>query len=222
MRQFRSTWLALVGGALLIALSVSAAFGADPADPEGNRGQTVAAFVHDLVFGSDTQTDEDHSDDTEESSDEQSEDTDESTDEEATDEEQSEDTEESTDASAGGDSATGAEHGACVSEEASDKTDETSEDGTHGAVVNEAARVTCWEPADADGSSTEEDTSETDAAAETAALSDKEQRKADRDAAKAEAKAARETLKAEGLAAREAWKASHTSGGGNGRGHGRP
>ena len=51
MQRFRNTWVALVGGALLLALSVSAAFGADPANSDGNRGQSVAAFVHDMVFG---------------------------------------------------------------------------------------------------------------------------------------------------------------------------
>src|SRR6187549_2258839 len=58
MQRFRNTWVALVGGALLLVLSVSAAFGADPADSDGNRGQSVAAFVHDMVFGTDDGTDD--------------------------------------------------------------------------------------------------------------------------------------------------------------------
>ena len=37
---------------LVTALSVSAAFGADPTS-DGPRGQSVAAFVHELIFGPD-------------------------------------------------------------------------------------------------------------------------------------------------------------------------
>ena len=82
MRTFRRSWLALFGGILLLALSVSAAFGAKPSGAESNRGQTVAAFVHELVFGTDADDDED----------EESEDADESEDsEEDSDAEDSED-----------------------------------------------------------------------------------------------------------------------------------
>ena len=88
MQRFRSTWLALMGGALLIVLSVSAAFGANPSGTaEGTRGQTIAAFVHDLVFGSDeladdeTEQDDDDSDESDEDTDEESDDSDEETDE---------------------------------------------------------------------------------------------------------------------------------------------
>ena len=62
MRTFRRSWLALFGGILLLALSVSAAFGAKPSGAESNRGQTVAAFVHDVVFGDQTDADEGESD----------------------------------------------------------------------------------------------------------------------------------------------------------------
>ena len=51
MHTFRRSWLALLGGILLLALSVSAAFGAKPSGAESNRGQTVATCVHDVVFG---------------------------------------------------------------------------------------------------------------------------------------------------------------------------
>src|SRR5690606_32414736 len=39
MQRLRSTWMALMAGALLITLSVSAAFGADPVAEKANRGQ---------------------------------------------------------------------------------------------------------------------------------------------------------------------------------------
>ena len=59
MRQFRTMWLAVIGGLLLIALSVSVAFGAKPIDTEPNRGQQVSAFVHDLIFGTDDEPEDD-------------------------------------------------------------------------------------------------------------------------------------------------------------------
>ena len=61
MHTFRRSWLALFGGILLLALSVSAAFGAKPSGTEGNRGQTVATFVHDVVFGDQADADDDES-----------------------------------------------------------------------------------------------------------------------------------------------------------------
>ena len=68
MYKFRSTWLALIGGAFLVTLSISAAFGADPADETSNRGQTIAGFVHDLVLGDNAPTDDevDQDEDTDE------------------------------------------------------------------------------------------------------------------------------------------------------------
>jgi hypothetical protein len=45
MSKFRTRWLALFGGVTLIALSMSSALGAKPAD---NRGMQVSAFVHSL------------------------------------------------------------------------------------------------------------------------------------------------------------------------------
>ncbi|MEO6579101.1 MAG: hypothetical protein ABIO99_09430 [Candidatus Limnocylindria bacterium] len=51
MQRFRNSWLALVGGAILVTLSVSAAFGSAPsASADGTRGQTIAGFVHGLLF----------------------------------------------------------------------------------------------------------------------------------------------------------------------------
>src|SRR5688500_4461581 len=130
MQKLRSTWLALMGGAFLVALSVSAAFGAPPTGTDGPRGQTVAAFVHELVFGADEETDADEL-------------INETEDEAA--EEGSEEDEELAEELLVEDGEVFDSHSECVSAEASDKTDETAEDGNHGAVVSEAAH-TC--PAD--------------------------------------------------------------------------
>ncbi len=51
MHRLRSTWFALIGGAILVTLSVSAAFGSAPSSSaDGTRGQTIAGFVHGLLF----------------------------------------------------------------------------------------------------------------------------------------------------------------------------
>lgn len=58
MQRFRNSWLALVGGAILVTLSISAAFGAAPsASADGARGQTIAGFVHGLPFNGGTPDD---------------------------------------------------------------------------------------------------------------------------------------------------------------------
>ena len=131
MHRLRERWVALLGGALLVTLSVSTAFGADPADEtDGPRGQTIAGFVHSLIFTQDEPTD----------------------DETVVEEEQLED--EVIEGEPGGeliegDVASGAEHGACVAEVAqSDEVGGTNEN--HGGAVSEAARVTCWETEEAD------------------------------------------------------------------------
>ena len=151
MHTFRRAWLALMGAILIVTLSVSAAFGAKPIDTaEGPRGQSVAAFVHDLVFGSD-ETDEDEVVEEDESSEDEEEDSDdEESEEEDTDEESEEVEEDSEEVEETGETASGQEHGECVSEEASDKTDEVDEEGNHGSVVSVAARETCWEPEESD------------------------------------------------------------------------
>jgi hypothetical protein len=204
MHTFRKTWLVLMGAILLVTLSVSAAFGAKPdAAAEGNRGQTVASFVHELVFGLDEETDE-------ETEQEEDEDVDEDLDED-TDEDLDEDSDEdSEDVEGSEERATGAEHGACVSEEASSKEDETEADGNHGAVVSLAARETCWEPAEADEATEgEEDTEEaSDEEDESDLTSAQEQRKADREAARAEKKAARAEARAAARADRVSAKAA--------------
>ena len=138
MHRLRERWVALLGGALLVTLSVSTAFGADPADEtDGPRGQTIAGFVHSLIFTEDEPTD----------------------DETVVEEEQLED--EVIEGEPGGeliegDVASGAEHGACVSEVAqSDEVGGTNEN--HGGAVSEAARVTCWETEETDDELTPEE-----------------------------------------------------------------
>ena len=150
MQRFRSSWLALIGGALLITLSVSAAFGAAPANTrEATRGQTIAAFVHELVFGAD-ETPEDEAEIEEEDLDEEVgdalEDPEEELDDEATEEADA--------------------HGECVSEVAQDGEAIGGLNENHGGAVSEAAQVTCWEtdedPELADPEEDEEDLEETD------------------------------------------------------------
>src|SRR5688500_16072749 len=126
MQKLRSTWLALMGGAFLVALSVSAAFGAPPTGTDGPRGQTVAAFVHELVFGADEETDADEL-------------INETEDEAA--EEGSEEDEELAEELLVEDGEVFDSHSECVSAEASDKTDETAADANHGEVVSEAAHT---------------------------------------------------------------------------------
>src|SRR5687768_7565563 len=131
MQKLRSTWLALMGGAFLVALSVSAAFGAPPTGTDGPRGQTVAALVHELVFGADEETDADELvNETEDEADEEgSEENEELAEELIVEEELVEDGE------------VFDSHSECVSAEASDKTDETEADANHGEVVSEAAHT---------------------------------------------------------------------------------
>lgn len=140
MSRLRTHLMALLGGAILLTLSVSSALGhASSGDFGGgatNHGQAVSAFVHGLVFG-----DEDAAED--EPVDEGDTDADEETADEDADSEESEQ----------------GSHGACVSEVAhSDAVGGWN--NNHGGAVSEAARVTCWEePFDeepTDGDSTED------------------------------------------------------------------
>lgn len=183
MHRLRITWLALIAGVLLVGLSVSSVFAARPSGAEeGTRGQTIAAFVHELVFGS---TDEEESPDETEAQ---------------TEEEDELPGEAQVEEDLEGDDLEASAHGQCVADEASDKSDEEYDGDypNHGAYVREAAQVTCWETGDDEETTDEEDavldsgaeiTSPDDADA--AELSAREQRKADREAAKAERKAAK-------------------------------
>jgi hypothetical protein len=105
---------------LLVALSVSSAFGADPADDaEKNHGQQVSDFVHSLLFGDPASDDEDTTED--------------------------EDTAEDEVDSADVDTQDGewGNHGECVADMAT--SDETGgPKDTHGWAVSDAARYTCW------------------------------------------------------------------------------
>ncbi len=131
MHRFREHWLALFGGILLLTLSVSSVFGAPPTDAEGNRGQSISAFVHGLVFG-------------DEGSDEPTEGDEEQQDEGSSEDETSPDEAEDDDASEA-DARAASSHGACVSEVARDTAAVGGPNENHGGAVSEAARVTCWE-----------------------------------------------------------------------------
>ena len=148
MQRLKNTWLALMGGALLITLSVSAALGAPPAgERDTNRGQTIAAAVHAVIFGSDDEAAQDPvADDTE---DEESEDTPEQDESDELDElpdadEDNEQPETDADEDADADVADSA-HGECVSEVAQDPDAVGGARENHGGAVSEAARETCWE-----------------------------------------------------------------------------
>ena len=149
MQRFRSTWLAVTGGALLITLSVSAAFGAAPANTrDATRGQTIAAFVHELVLGADEAPDEEA---------ELEEEIDEDDADALRDAEEELDNEENEEADA---------HGVCVSDVAQDSKAMGGVNDNHGSAVSEAARVTCWDTDEdsefADPEEDEEDLEETD------------------------------------------------------------
>jgi hypothetical protein len=135
--RIRPHWLALLGAALLVALSVSSAFGAKPwSDERPNPGQQVSEFVHSLFSGDqedqDDSTDEETTD--EDAGEESDEDSDEITDEETGDEETADEDSESGQPD---------NHGACVSAVATGG-DVGGVHDNHGGAVSEAARVTCW------------------------------------------------------------------------------
>ena len=226
MHRFRSTWLALVGGAVIVALSLSVAIGADPVnedEADANRGQTISGFVHSLIFAQDDPADED-TDEADEADEDLEEDLEEDTDE--ADEDLEEDLEEDTEEENLDDAAREvpaefANHGECVSEAAHNKDAwEDEELNNHGEWVSMHARYICWSlpvPGEeaADEATTDEaalheeaDTEETSAEA--------------RAAAKAERAEARAAARAERSDARLAERANRGNGGGNGGGHGKP
>jgi hypothetical protein len=142
MQRLRGSWLALLTAAMLMLFSVSVAIGADP-ETDANRGQSIASFVHSLIFDEPATDDELVAEDETQAEDEE-------TDEEsAEDEDQAEDEEAALDETADeklqGETASGAEHGACVSEVARSDAVGPPNDN-HGGAVSEAARETCWEP----------------------------------------------------------------------------
>jgi hypothetical protein len=132
MRRFRTHWLALMGAMLLLSLSVSSAFGHHPSHPD-NRGNAVSTFVHELLLGSDEESEEEQEDEGDE----------EEGDEEEGDEEESLD----------GD---GDNHGQCVRDYARDHLLLGAND-THGWAVSEAARVLCVDDGEDEGSTEDSD-----------------------------------------------------------------
>ncbi len=198
MQRMRTTWLALVGGALLLALSVSAAIGAPPTDTDGPRGQTISAFVHELIFGSEEETEGDEVVDEDDDEDEE---TDEDVDEETDEDTASEDAERQVPEEF-------ANHGECVSEAAHDQEGfEESESKNRGEWVSTHARYICWglEPPDAESEEADADVADADSDEE--GDSDRAAAKAERKAAREAAKAERQAAKAERHAARDAAKA---------------
>jgi hypothetical protein len=219
MQRLRTHWLALMGAMLLLTLTVSAAFGAPPSGTdEGNRGQTVAAFVHELVFGADEADDEANEDQEEADEEEDLED-------DLEEEDLEEDTEEGSELLAREVPEEFANHGECVSEAAHD-TDgfEESDAANNGEWVSDHARFICWglEPPEDEVADTTGDETDTDLEEEADAdeLAANEQAKADREAARAERLAAREAAKAEREAARAAEQTVQTTGPGQGQGNG--
>jgi hypothetical protein len=141
MSRFRTHLMALLGGAMLLALPVSGALGhASSGDFGGgakNHGQAVSAFVHSLVFG-----DEDAAE--EEPADEGDADADTDADAEDTDTEDTDTDDETVDEDADSEEGEQGSHGACVSEVA--RSDQVGgENENHGGAVSLAARETCWE-----------------------------------------------------------------------------
>ena len=210
MPTLRKTWLAVVGGALLLAFSVSAAIGAPPTEEDGPRGRTISAFVHELVFGSepaDEEQNEDADGDVVDQIGEEEAD-------EAIDEEQG-DTQDATREVPEG----FANHGECVSEAAHDRDGfEGSDAVNRGEWVSMHARYVCWglEPSDEEVDGTDADVTDEEGDADGATA--KEERKAAKEAAKAErmaAKAERHAAKEAARAERHAAKAERKAGKGH-------
>ena len=146
MPRFRSTWLALMGGVLLVTLSISAAFGAAPAGArDATRGQSIASFVHELVFGANEEPEDEPQLDGELEETEETEET-----------EELEETEEGEEAEAA------SAHGECVSAVAQDREAIGGTNETHGGAVSEAARVTCWETENGEETTDPEEDEEAD------------------------------------------------------------
>jgi hypothetical protein len=220
MHRFRSIWLALMGGAVIVTLSLSVALGADPADEtDGNRGQTISGFVHSLIFTQDDPAD----DETVDEDQDEDEDTDEDTEEDADEaDEGDEDTEADADSREVPEEF--ANHGECVSEAAHDTEGfDESDAANKGEWVSDHARYTCWgldvpdeEAADDEAALDEDAESElTSAEARAAAKAERAEARAAARAARAEAREAAEAARTEVRAA------GHTNRG-NGGGHGKP
>lgn len=129
MHLLRRRWIAVLSGVLLLTLSVSSAFGAGPTDAADDpRGQTIAAFVHSLIFGTEDPPDEELAEE-----------------EEDGDEDEAPDGNLDDDGTTHADRVDGAAHGVCVAEVARDADAVGGPNDNHGGAVSEAARETCWE-----------------------------------------------------------------------------
>lgn len=241
MHRLRSTWFALIGGAILVTLSVSAAFGSAPSSSaDGTRGQTIAGFVHGLLFDGGTLTDGEGSETCD--FDEESEESESGASAEESPECEADDNdcdveEPTADAPAGSfgavlesedceadddgtdeeqaeedEDASDGTHGACVREVAHDKDAVGGKNDNHGGAVSEAARETCRE----DESEASDDDGDVKSAESEAKAAEKEARKAERAEAKAAEKEARkaekEARKADGAEARDGKGHGHDDG----------
>lgn len=138
MTRLRTQWMAALGAGLLLALSVSSAFGALPETAEvENRGQQVSAYVHSLLLGSDEEPQEEPAEETDEVTDEQQ-------------DEETDQTEEVTDEQTTTQDGAANSHGQCVSEVARG-TDVGGPKENHGGAVSQAAREDCWQTDTGDG-----------------------------------------------------------------------
>jgi len=130
MRRLRESWLALGGSALIVALSVTSALGADPTfNPAGSVGEQVSELARSLAPGqnNDSEEQEEPAADEEEQLDEETPDGQEANDEGATDEEA--DTDETLQPGDEGFDWTTISHGECVSWHAhQDESADTDED----------------------------------------------------------------------------------------------
>lgn len=200
MNRFRTQWLALVGAMLLVSLSVSSALAAHPHHPD-NRGNAVSTFVHELLFGSDEEQEQESEDEDTEETDEEQEDED----TEDSDEESEESEESDSDFK---------NHGHCVREVAwSLEVGGLNEN--HGGAVSEAARVTCRSD-DAD----EEDGAE-GAEDEDEAVDDADDADDAEAATKDRGRSADAHARAPGKNKADGARGGHGNGRGGGHGHGR-
>lgn len=176
MRRLRESWLALGGSALIIALSVSSALGADPAFDPSNVGQQVSEFARSLAPGQNRDADEPDAEEEDQpdlDEDEQLDEADDVTDE--TDEDALV-TDEDLEPGDEGFDWTTVSHGFCVSwhaqedENAEENLPEEGEEwNNHGEFVSHWARIGCNESPD-----------ETDEDSEAAAAADEDGERAEK------------------------------------------
>lgn len=184
MRRLRESWLALGGSALIVALSVTSALGADPTiNPAGSVGEQVSEFARSLAPGQNDDSEEP------EAEEQPAADEEEQLDEETPDGQEATHTEEESDETLEpGDEGfdwTTVSHGECVSwhahQDESEDTEAEENDGeawrNHGEYVSYWAREGCREEANAD---TDEEATDEEEEAEAAGRGNGNDHKADK------------------------------------------